>query len=87
MIEDLQRQIAEVKERAAAKQAKQAPEGRTFLMAVKAIDRASEAAKDAGNKKMLKALETARAPMVALMEEMGLRLPKPRGRRRKAGSA
>ncbi|MEW5748997.1 MAG: hypothetical protein AB1793_09485 [Candidatus Thermoplasmatota archaeon] len=75
IVADLEEEIRRVKARAAAKQAKAAPEGRPFLAAVKALDRALEAAQQAKNEPMIAALEAARAPLSTLTIEMGLRLP------------
>ena len=86
IIADLEAEIARVKARAAAKDAKAAPEGKPFLAAVKALDKAIEAAQDAGNKEMVQALEAGRAPLSELMVKMGLRAPatrKKRGRRKR----
>ena len=74
MIADLQAEIERVKARAAAKEAKAAPEGKPFMAAVRAIDKAAEAAVEAGNQKMARALEAARAPLSEHLIEMGVRL-------------
>ncbi len=86
MISDLEAEIARVKARAAAKEAKAAPEGKPFLAAVKGIDKAIEAAEEAGNKEMVTALEAGRAPLSELMVKMGLKAPASRptrGRRKR----
>ena len=85
IIADLEKKIADVKARAAAKEARSAPEGKPFIAAVRAVDKALEAARKAGNEQMATALEAARAPLGTLMVEMGIRLPqRPRRGRGKA---
>ena len=87
MVADLQAEIERVKARAAAKEAKAAPEGKPFLMAVKATDKAMVAAKDAGNDALYNALESARAIMGEQLIEMGVRAPVTRGRRKSEKAA
>ncbi len=84
MIADLEAEIARVKARAAAKEAKAAPEGKPFLAAVKAIDKAIEAAEEAGNTEMVRTLEAGRAPLSELMVKMGLKAPASRPERGRA---
>ncbi|HKX45892.1 MAG TPA: hypothetical protein VJP77_04270 [Planctomycetota bacterium] len=81
MIKDLELEIAQVKARAAARQAKQSDEGKAFMLAVKAVDRALAVAQEAGDSGMVKTLEAARAPLSERLVAMGLRLPAKRGRR------
>src|SRR5262245_34643634 len=90
MIQDLEAEIARVKARAAAKQAKATDEGKALLLAVKAVDKALAVASEAGNEELVHALEAARAPMSEQVVAMGIRLPDPkakRGRRRKGEAA
>ena len=81
MIQDLELEIAQVKARAAARQAKQSDEGKAFMLAVKAVDRALAVAQEAGDSGMVKTLEAARAPLSERLVALGLRLPAKRGRR------
>ena len=78
IVADLEAKIADVKARAAAKQAKQNPEAKSFMIAVKAIDKALDAATD---EETSRALEAARAPLSTRMVEMGLRVADRKGRR------
>ena len=75
MVADLEAEIARVKARAAAKEAKEAPEGKPFLAAVKATDKALEAAQGAGNDEMAAALDSARAILGEQLVRMGVRAP------------
>ncbi len=86
IIADLEAETRRLRAWAAAKEAKSLPEGKALLTAVKAIDKALEAAKQAKDDKMAKALEAARAPLSKLMVEMGLRVPQRRRRRTRRGS-
>ena len=81
MIKDLEAEIAQVKARAAAKEAKQSDDGKAFMLAVKAVDKAAAVAREAGNNQLVRALEAARAPLSEQLVAMGLRLPSKRGRR------
>ena len=88
IIADLEAEIARVKARAAAKQAKRAPGGKAFMVAVKSVDKAIEAATQSKNDGMKHALETARAALGEHMVEMGIRVPQKRRRGpRKLGAA
>ena len=78
MIADLEAKIADVKARAKAKEAKQHPEVKPFLAAVKALDKAMAAATEEGTRT---ALEAARAPLSTRMVELGLRMPDRKTRR------
>ncbi len=86
IVADLEQKIADVKGRAIAKEAKQNPEAKPFVAAVKAIDKAMEAAT---NEETTRALEAARAPLSTRLVEMGLRLAdrKTSSVRRKKGDA
>ena len=79
MVADLEAEIIRVKARAASKKARSAPEGRPFMVAVKAVDKALVAAKGAGNKEMLSALESARDVLGEQLVHMGVRAPVSRG--------
>ena len=84
IVADLKAKIADVEARAAAKEAKASPETRALFAAVKAIDKAHVVAIDAKAEMIAGALEAARAPLSAVLVEMGLRAPEsrkgPRGR-------
>ena len=93
-VADLEARIATVKQRAAAKEAaaevKGSPDGLAFLAAVKAADRAIRVAGEHRNETMVRALESARAPLTEHLVSMGVRLPDRkarRGRKAKAGAA
>ncbi len=87
MIADHEAEIARIRARAAAKEAKAAPEGRPFMAAVKTVDKAIDAARDAGNNEMLQALESARATLGEQLIRMGVRAPETRKRRAKGEAA
>jgi len=90
MVADLEAEIARVKARAAAKEAKTQPEGKALLLAVKAIDKALAVAAEVRNDGLVRALEAARAPLSEQVVAMGIRLPDPkarRGRKRKGAEA
>ncbi len=86
MIADHEAEIVRIRARAAAKEAKAAPEGKPFMIAVKTVDKALDAARDAGNDEMLRALESARATLGEQLVRMGVRAPESR-RRRPEGAA
>ena len=85
IIADLEAKIAQVQARAKANEAKQKPEVKPFLVAVKATDKAIEAAQS--NAELLRALEAARATMSEQLVSMGLRLPDRQTRKRARASA
>ena len=87
IVADLEAEIARVKARAAATQAKAAPEGKPFMTAVKVVDKAIKAARDAGNNEMLQALESARATLGEQLTRMGVRVPETRKRHPKDAAA
>ena len=62
-IQELEAEIAAVKARAAAKEAKATPEGQALILAVRAIDKATRVANEAGNPEVAKALDAARAAL------------------------
>ena len=56
--------------------------------AVKTVDKAIEAARDAGNDEMLRSLESARATLGEQLIRMGVRVPEPgRGKGRTGAAA
>ncbi len=86
MIADLERQIEQVKQRAQAKVLKRSPAVKTALAAIRQIDRALELAAEEEDSGLRHALADARAPLKAVFEEKGVKLPKarlPRGPRPK----
>lgn len=88
MIADLEADIERVKARAAAKAAKTSDEGKLFLAAVKATDKALLVAQDEGDAEMTRSLESARAALGEQLVRMGVRAPAIRGpRKRKAKGA
>jgi hypothetical protein len=87
IVADLEAEIADVRKRAAVREAKAAPEGKLFLAAVKAADKALDEARDAGNREMIQALETARAALGEQLVRMGVRAPQSRKRRAKSEAA
>src|SRR5688572_28712904 len=90
IVSDLEAEIARVKARAAAKQAKATDEGKALLLAVKAIDKALAVAAEVRNDGLVRALEASRAPLSEQVVAMGIRLPDAkakRGRRRKTEAA
>jgi hypothetical protein len=87
MIADLQAKIAEIEQRAAAKQVKKSPAAKASLQAVRLLDKAMDLAAGEGETPLRHALNDARKPLAAFLESQGLRLPKartPRGRRPKS---
>jgi hypothetical protein len=84
IVADLEAEIARVKARAAAREAKAAPEGKPFMLAVKAVDKALDEAREAGNAEMIHALETARAALGEQLIRMGVRAPQKRKRKGEA---
>jgi len=89
MVADLEQEIARVKARAAAKEAKATPEGQALILAVRAIEKAGRVANEAGNGELAQALEAARAALAPVIVGLGLRLPEKarRGRRKKTEAA
>ncbi len=89
LISDLETKIQQLKQRAATQEAKASPEGKAFLGAVKAIDKAIEVASAGKNSDLVRALEASRAPLAEQLVKMGLRMPDRKGRRgrRRKGEA
>lgn len=77
MIEDLQKQIEQVKRRAAQRKVKTDPALRHVAGAIRSIDKALAASKDAATKE---ALGEARASLSAVLTLSGVVLPKATGR-------
>lgn len=87
IVADLEAEISRVKARAAAKEAKQSDEGKTFMLAVKAVDKALRVAEEAKKDGMAHALETARAALGEHLVAMGVRAPVTRGPRTRKAKA
>jgi len=92
IVRDLQAKIAAVEARAAAKEARQSPEGAAFLFAARSLQRAVVAAKEAKDEAKERVLENALATLSAHAADVGLRMPQPRakkpgGRRKKSAAA
>jgi hypothetical protein len=81
MVADLEAEIARVKARAAAKEAKATDEGKALLLAVKSVDKALAVAADARNDGLVRALEASRAPLSEQLVAAGIRLPDAKARR------
>lgn len=86
-IEDLQAKIRSIEKRAAAKKAKATDHGKALFAAAKALDKAIEAAEEAGAADMAKACGSARAILSECMVAMGVRMPESRRGRRPADAA
>lgn len=86
IIADLQRQIHEVKARAATRELKKSPAIGASIAAIKALDKALDLAAEEENGPLRHALADARKPLGEQLTGMGVKLPKPRlpkGRRPK----
>ena len=83
IVADLEAEIARVRGRAAAKQAKADPSGKALLIAVKAIDKALAVATEHGSQSIAKALEASRVPLSTALDELGV--PPPDDKRKKRG--
>ena len=77
LITDLQAEIARLKQRSLERSARSSPDGRAFLAAVKALDKAIDVVKD---QDLLRALEASRARLSEEVVRQGLRLPGGNGR-------
>ena len=80
IVADLEAKIAAVKQRAAVKEAKQQAEVKSLILAVRALDKAVDASKQAKNERLTSSLEAASATLGTSLVEMGLRMPKRKGR-------
>lgn len=87
MIADLQKQIREVKARAAAKELKQSPAVKKAVSVLRTIDKSMELAHEEKNSRLHHALADARRALGDHLTKEGIKLPKarmPRGRKPKA---
>jgi len=87
IVRDLEAKIASVKARAIAKEAKQRPEGRALVHAIRAIDKATRVATEANNEEVVTALDSARAALAPTLIGLGLRMPEPRAPKKRRGKA
>lgn len=86
MIADLQLQIEEVKQRAAARQMTQTTSVKMTVAVVRQIDKALELAPEEGQTVLRHALADSRKPLASFLSAKGIKLPKarvPRGRKPK----
>jgi hypothetical protein len=83
-IADLQKEIERLKRRAKAKKAKQSPEIKNVVAAVRLLTKALDGAQDAALKK---AASEAKDTLTAYLELEGVPVPKKRGPRRKKAAA
>src|SRR5258708_5257883 len=85
MIHDLEGEIARVKARAAAKEAKPRPEAQPLIVALRALDKEHRVADEVGNGELAAAVDSARAALAPAIVGLGLRIPEraKRGRKRK----
>lgn len=88
IIADLQEEIRRVRSRQKARELKESPAHRSALAAVRAMDKALEAAAEEGATALRHALADGRKALGTYLESQGVRLPKaslPKGPRPKAG--
>ncbi len=86
IILDLQEEIRRVRARQKAREVKQSPAHKSALQAIKAIDKALDAAAEQGETGLRHALADGRKSLGAYLEKQGLQLPKanlPKGPRPK----
>ncbi len=78
LIKDLQVKIEEIQHRAEARKAKQSPSIRLTLRAVRAIDKAMDAAEVEGDNALRHVLSDGRDPLASLLQAKGVRVRKAR---------
>jgi len=86
IISDLQKQIREVKARAAAKEMKQSPAVKKATSALRSLDKSMQLAKEESHSRLHHALADSRRALADFLTKEGMKLPKavmPRGRRPK----
>ena len=76
-IADLEARIEYLRQREAAKKVRASTDGKAFVAATKAVDKALAAARAAGNDAMLAALNRAQTALTEESERMGLRVSAP----------
>jgi len=87
IIADLQKQIRDVKARAAAKELKQSPAVKKSVAILRAIDKGMELAHEESNSRLHHSLAASRTLLGDHLVKEGMKLPKarmPRGRKPKA---
>ncbi len=87
LLQDLQKKIEQIQRRAAARQAKRAPRIRLTAQALRAIEKAREAAASEGDGALRDLLSDVREPVAGFLRELGVQLRKtrrPKGGRPKA---
>ncbi len=86
-IADLQAEIERIRQRDAAKQLRASDDGKAFIVAIRATNKALDAAKEAGNDSMAQALTTAHAALSEEADRMGLGVPASKQRANKPTAA
>ena len=86
-IADLQAEIERIRQRDTAKQLRASDDGRAFIVAIRATNKALDAVKEAGNSSMVEVLTTARSVLAEELDRMGLRVPAPKPRASKSTAA
>ena len=89
LLRDLQQKIEEIRRRAEMREAKSSPTIRWLLKAVRAIDKAIDAAEADDDTALRHLLSDGREPLAGYLESRGVVVPKgrrPRGRRPKPGA-
>jgi len=83
----LEAKMEAIKRRAASREARKLPEAQALIQAVRAMDKASRVAAEAGKAALVQALEGTRAGLGQQLVELGVRLPaaETRGRGRRKG--
>ena len=74
-IADLQVEIEGIRQRDAAKHLRASNDGKAFIVAIRATNKALDAAKEAGNDSMVEALTTARSVLAEELDRIGLQAP------------
>ena len=74
-IDELRREIERIEQREVAREARSTPHGKALMAAVRAVDRATAAARDAEEDDLIAALEAAREPLEQYLEDAGLPVP------------
>ena len=77
-IADLQAEIERIRQRDAARELRASDDGKAFIAAIRATNKAVDAAKEAGNDSMAQALTTAHAALAQEADRMGLGVPAPK---------
>jgi hypothetical protein len=89
LIRDLEAKLASLRERAEAREVKSSPAIQATLAALRAIDKAVEAATQEEDTALRHVLADARAPLEGHLDQHGIRIPKtrrPKGPRPRGGA-